>query len=166
MRLGYEFLYFGYSKNATNGYFDTTAVGLTKPVVSLNPVLAANQGYVFGGYYSPHMFIMNAGRLDFQGNLFNKFLEYKLGGSLGAQTIRLGHNLDDIEKNSSGTKLAASFDGNLIMNFTDWLAAYGNVDFLNAGQQFSRWRFGGGLILRPHIAPLSPVFGQPIDKRR
>jgi tetratricopeptide (TPR) repeat protein len=165
VRLGYEFLYFGYGKNATNGYFDTTALGLTRPLASLKPITVANSGYVFGGYYSPTLFIMNAGRLDFRGSLFNKFLEYKLGGSLGAQTIRLGHHLDRRE-DGGGTKLASSFDGNLIMNLTDWLAAYGSVDFLNAGQQFSRWRFGGGLILRPHIAPLSPMFGQPIDQRR
>lgn len=165
VRLGYEFLYFGYSKNATNGYFDTTAVGLTRPVASLQPLGLANNGYVFGGYYSPSMFIMNAGRLDFRGSLFNKFLEYKLGGSLGAQTVRLGHKLDNKE-DGGGTSMATSFDANLIMNLTDWLAAYGNVDYLNAGLQFNRWRFGGGLILRPHIGPLSPMFGQPIDRRR
>lgn len=163
-RLGYEFLYFGYSKNATNGYFDTTAAGVTNPVVSLRPVTLAHDKYVFGGYYSPRMFIMNAGRLDLRGSFFHKLLEYKIGGSLGTQTIRLGHRIDDDE--DSGTKLATSFDGNLILNLTDWLAAYGSVDFLNAGQQFSRWRFGGGLIVRPHIGPLSPMFGKPIDQRR
>lgn len=156
VRLGYEFLYFGYAKNATNGFFDTTSAGFNQPVVSLRPVTAANSGYVFGGYYSPHMFIMNAGRVDFRGSLFNRFLEYKLGGSLGAQTVRLGHN---IRESGNRTSLSSSFDANVILNFTDWLAAYGDVDYLNAGGQFNRWRFGGGLILRPKIDALSPLFG-------
>jgi tetratricopeptide (TPR) repeat protein len=156
VRLGYEFLYFGYSKNATNGFFDTTSAGFNLPVVSLKPVTAANSGYVFGGYYSPHMFIMNAGRVDFRGSLFNRFLEYKLGGSLGAQTVRLGHN---IRESGNRTSLSSSFDANVILNFTDWLAAYGDVDYLNAGGQFNRWRFGGGLILRPKMDALSPLFG-------
>jgi tetratricopeptide (TPR) repeat protein len=158
IRLGYELLYFGYSKNATNGFFDTTAAGVHQPVVSLDPVALANSAYVFGGYYSPAFFMMNAARLDLHGSLFNKFLEYKLGGSLGAQTVVLGHS---IKEAGNGSSLASSFDANLIMNFTDWLAAYGDVDFLDAGGQFNRWRFGGGLIVRPHIDTWSPVSGQP-----
>lgn len=161
VRLGYEFLYFGYGKNATNGFFDTTAAGVSDPVVNLRPVTLANSNYVFGGYYSPRMFIMNAGRLDFRGSLFNKFLEYKLGGSLGAQTVRLGHG---IREAGNGTTLSKAFDANVILNFTDWLAAYGDVDYLDAGGQFNRWRFGGGLIVRPHIDALSPVFGSKPDK--
>jgi tetratricopeptide (TPR) repeat protein len=161
VRLGYEFLYFGYGKNATNGYFDTTAAGVNDPVVNLRPVTLANSNYVFGGYYSPKLFIMNAGRLDFRGSLFNKFLEYKLGGSLGAQTVRLGHG---IREDGNGTTLSKAFDANVILNFTDWLAAYGDVDYLNAGGQFNRWRFGGGLIVRPHIDALSPVFGPKPEK--
>jgi tetratricopeptide (TPR) repeat protein len=160
MRLGYEFLYFGYNKNATNGFFDTTSRGFTQPVATLDPVTLANSAYVFGGYYSPTLFIMNAGRLDFRGSLFNKFLEYKIGGSLGAQTVKLGHGI----RESSGTSLSSAFDANIIMNLTDWLAAYGDVDFLDAGGQFNRWRFGGGLILRPHIDALSPVFGPKAAK--
>ncbi len=156
VRVGYEFLYFGYGKNATNGYFDTTASGFRDPVVDLRPVTLANSNYVFGGYYSPKLFIMNAGRLDFRGSLFNKFLEYKLGGSLGAQTVRLGHG---IREDGNGTTLSKAFDANVILNFTDWLAAYGDVDYLDAGGQFNRWRFGGGLIVRPHIDALSPIFG-------
>jgi tetratricopeptide (TPR) repeat protein len=156
VRLGYEFLYFGYGKNATNGFFDTTAAGVDDPVVSLRPVTLANSNYVYGGYYSPRLFIMNAGRLDFRGSLFNKFLEYKIGGSLGAQTVRLGSG---IREEGNGTTLSKAFDANLILNFTDWLAAYGDVDYLDAGGQFNRWRFGGGLIVRPHIDALSPVFG-------
>ncbi len=156
VRVGYEFLYFGYSKNATNGFFDTTATGTEDPVVNLRPVTLANSNYVFGGYYSPKMFIMNAGRLDFRGSLFNKFLEYKFGGSIGAQTVRLGHG---IREEGNGTTLSTAFDANVILNFTDWLAAYGDVDYLDAGGQFNRWRFGGGLIVRPHIDALSPIIG-------
>ncbi len=156
VRVGYEFLYFGYSKNATNGFFDTTAAGVTDPVVNLRPVTLANSNYVFGGYYSPKLFIMNAGRLDFRGSLFNKFLEYKFGGSIGAQTVRLGHG---IREEGNGTSLSTAFDANVILNFTDWLAAYGDVDYLDAGGQFNRWRFGGGLIVRPHIDALSPIIG-------
>jgi hypothetical protein len=157
VRLGYEFLYFGYSKNTTNGFFDTTATGLTRPVSSLRPPTLANSRYDFGGYYSPGLFIMNAFRLDFRGSLFDKFLEYKLGGSLGTQSVRLGNG---IKGEGNSTTLSTAFDGNAIMNFTDWLALYGDVDFLDAGGQFNRWRFGGGLIVRPHIKTLSPVFGK------
>lgn len=157
MRLAYEFLYFGYSKNATNGFFDTTAHGFTQPVAKLDPVILANSAYVFGGYFSPSLFMMNAGRLDFRGSLFNKALEYKLGGSLGAQTVSLGHGI----REASGTSLSSAFDGNLIWNMTDWLAAYGDVDFLDAGGQFNRWRFGGGLIVRPRVDGLSPLLGGP-----
>jgi tetratricopeptide (TPR) repeat protein len=157
MRMAYEFLYFGYSKNATNGYFDTTARGFTQPVAKLDPVVLANSAYVFGGYFSPAFFMMNAGRLDFQGSLFDKALEYKFGGSLGAQTVVLGHGI----REASGTSLSSAFDANLIWNITDWLATYGNVDFLDAGGQFNRWRFGGGFIVRPRIDGLSPMSGGP-----
>jgi|GEM_PF-3984755 len=156
-RLGYEGLYFGYAKNATNGYFDTTSQGFRGPVVSLNPAIAANSATVFGGYYSPHSFLMNAGRVDWRGNLFNKFLEYKLGGSLGIQTASFGHGVTG--SGARTTALASSFDGNVILNFTDWLAAYGDVAYLNAGGQFNRWRFGGGLMMRPKLNAISPVFG-------
>lgn len=156
VRLGYEFLYFGYAKNATNGFFDTTSRGLTRPLASLDPPTLASRGYVFGGYYSPSLFLMNAARLDFRGSLFNRFLEYKLGGSLGVQTTQLGHH---IREDGNRSSLASAFDANVILNFTDWLAAYGDVDFLDAGGQFNRWRFGGGLILRPGIDALSPVLG-------
>ncbi len=157
VRLGYELLYFGYSKNGTNGFFNTTATGADVPVSNLNPITAANSGYVYGGYYSPKFFLMNSARLEFQGNLFNKFLEYKLGGSLGAQTVGLGHG---IKEDGNGTSLAKSMDLNLIMNFKDWLATYADVDYLDAGGQFNRWRFGGGLIIRPKIDAISSVFGK------
>jgi hypothetical protein len=155
LRAGYEFLYFGYSKNTTAGFFDTTALGTQQPVAGLRPVVLADPGYDFGGYFSPQWFVMNAIRADLRGSLFNKFLEYKVGGSLGVQNFGLGHGIDD--NGVATSSLASAFDANLIMNLTDWLAAYGEVDFLDAGGQFNRWRFGGGLILRPHIEALSPV---------
>jgi len=156
-RLGYEFLYFGYAKNATNGFFDTTSLGLNVPVVKLDPVTVAGAKNIFGGYYSPTFFMMNAARGDLQGSLFHKMLEYKIGGSLGVQTSYMGHGIH----NGSGSRISGAFDTNFIYNMTDWLAAYGDVDYLNAGGQFNRWRFGGGLILRPHIDSLSPMFGKP-----
>jgi tetratricopeptide (TPR) repeat protein len=155
LRAGYEFLYFGYSKNTTAGFFDTTALGTRQPVAGLRPVVLADPGYDFGGYFSPKWFVMNAIRADLRGSLFNKFLEYKVGGSLGVQNFGLGHGIDDSGVDTAS--MASAFDANLIMNLTDWLAAYGEVDFLDAGGQFNRWRFGGGLILRPHIEALSPV---------
>ena len=156
LRLGYEFLYFGYGKNATSGFFDTTTLGLNVPVAKLDPVTAASAKFVYGGYYSPTFFMMNAGRMDVQGSWFNKLLEYKVGGSLGAQTTAMGHKIHT----GNGSRISSAVDGNLIFNMTDWLAAYGDVDFLNAGGQFNRWRFGGGLIIRPHIDALSPMFGR------
>src|SRR5690606_10291084 len=98
--------------------------------------------YVFGGYFSPSWFIQNAARLDFRGSLFDKFLEYKLGGMLGVQSFDPGNGINE----EGDTSLASGFDANLIMNFTDWLAAYGNVDFIDTGGLFNRWRFGGGFI--------------------
>ncbi len=154
IRAGYEFLYFGYSKNATNGFFDITDAGIRQPVVKFNPVTLADSGYVFGGYFSPKWFILNAFRLDYRGSLFNKFMEYKIGGSLGVQAYGLGHGIDE----DSPTSLASSFDANVILNWTDWLATYGSVDFLDTAGAFQRWRFGAGVILRPHIEMLSPVF--------
>lgn len=155
VRAGYEVVWFGYDKNATNGFFDVTSRGITDPVVTLNPVFRADDGYVFGGYYSPEWFLQNAWRLDFRGYFWNKLIEYKLGGSLGFQNFELGHGIDEPDPMS----LTSSFDLNMIMNLTDWLALYGNVDYTDAGGAFERWRFGGGMIVRPDIDGLSPVFG-------
>ncbi|MGE0201480.1 MAG: tetratricopeptide repeat protein [Candidatus Melainabacteria bacterium] len=155
VRLGFESLYFGYEKNTTNGFFDVTRAGNTRPVVSVAPAILAADGYDFGGYFSPKAFFQNAGRLDFRGNLWNKLLEYKLGGSLGVQTFNRGHGLTSKEN----TAMTASFDANLIMNLTDWLALYGNMDYTDAGSSFDRWRFGGGMIVRPAIDFLSPIIG-------
>jgi thioredoxin-like negative regulator of GroEL len=165
LRLGYEGLYFGYAKNATNGYFDTTSQGITVPVVSMNPAVLANSKYAFGGYYSPSFFLLNSGRADWRGSLFKHFLEYKLGGSLGLQTATLGHHINE-GNNGRTTGLAGSFDSNIILNFTDWLAAYGDVDYLNATGQFNRWRFGGGLIMRPKMDRLSPVIGEKLTSEK
>ena len=156
LRIGYEFLYFGYRDNATTGYFDTTSAGTRRPVVSLNPLTLAARGTEFGGYFSPDWFVMNSLRLDLQGSLFNKFLEYKLGGAIGIQNFKDGTA-------GSDSAFASAFDANLIMNLTDWLALYGNVDYLDGGGQFNRWRFGTGLILRPKIDSLSPVFGPHVS---
>jgi len=156
LRLGYEFLYFGYSKNATSGFFDTTATGLNVPVAKLDPVTASSSKFVYGGYYSPAFFMMNAGRLDLQGSFLNKMIEYKLGGSLGVQSANMGHNIHT----GNGSSLSSAFDSNFIFNMTDWLAAYSDVDYLNAGGQFNRWRFGGGFIVRPHIDAFSPMLGK------
>lgn len=153
VRLGYQFVWFTYAKNATNGYFDITHTGLQVPVVNLDPVTPAGRGYVYGGYFSPSDFFLNALRLDFRGNFFNKLIEYRLGGSIGVQSFTLGHGI----VGSSPTNLAASFDSRVVLNVTNWLGLYGDVDFLNAGGLFQRWRYGGGLILRPNIPALSPI---------
>lgn len=154
VRFGYELFYMGYSKNTTNGFFDTTPTGLTRPVVSLAPPTLADSGYDFGGYFSPKWFIQNAGRLDFRGSLFKKALEYKLGASVGVQTFGFGHGIQD----HADVSLTQAYDANLIVNMTDWMSAYGNVDYTDAGGAFERWRFGGGLIFRPHIDAVSPMF--------
>jgi hypothetical protein len=155
VRAGYEGVWMGYQKNATNGFFDLTDSNITDPVVTMNPTFRAHPGYVFGGYYSPKWFIQNALRLDFRGYLWDKFLEYKVGGTIGVQDYELGHGINEPDSPS----MTSGFDANVIMNLTDWLALYGNVDFTDAGGAFNRWRFGGGMILRPGIDALSPVFG-------
>lgn len=156
VRMGYEFYYMGYDKNTTAGFFDVTNAGGRRPVAGLDPVVRAQDGVDFGGYFSPKWFIQNAGRLDFRGSLFDQFMEYKIGGSLGVQTFGEGHGI----RPGNVTAMTASADANLITNFTDWLAMYLYGEYLNAGAIYSRWRFGGGLILRPSIDILSPVFNR------
>ncbi len=153
-RLGYEFLFFTFSKNTTNGFFDVES-GVRRPLAVLRPPIPADSGYDYGGYFSPSRFFLNAFRLDYRGAMFNRFLEYELGGSLGVQAFEHGFGIQD----SDPTSLASAFNIALKMNFTDWLAAYGRTDFLDSGGLFSRWRFEGGLIVRPNIRSLSPVFG-------
>ncbi len=48
LRAGYEFLYFSFSKNATNGFFDVEA-GVDRPLAVLRPVAVADSGDDFGG---------------------------------------------------------------------------------------------------------------------
>jgi tetratricopeptide (TPR) repeat protein len=162
MRVGYEFLYFGYSKDATEGFVDLTtfnngAGGRLLPVSTFrarNIAVDATDGTVLGGYYSPRWFTLNSLRLDLMGSTPNKFLEYKLGGSVGLQAS------DRRVAAASPAAAAWSFDSTLTMNVTNWLALYGNVDFLDAGGLYQRWRFGGGMIVRPDIPAISPVFGK------
>lgn len=155
VRIGLESLFMNYSKNTNVGYFDTVG-GSRVPMAGLNPPVASADGYDFGGYFSPHWFFQNAGRLDFRGNFFNKILEYKLGGSLGVQTFNEGHGITPSQK----TALTGAADLNLIGNVTDWFALYGFGEYLKAGSVFTRWRFGGGVIVRPKVDFLSPVFNR------
>jgi predicted Zn-dependent protease len=153
-RLGYEFLWFAYRQNATAGFIDPTT-GQSGAFISLSPLTAAPRGTVLGGYFSPDDFYLNAIRLDISGSFWNKRMEYRLGGSLGVQAFSNG-----AVPLSSPTTLASTFDANLVYNWTDWLASYGHVNFIDSGGFFQRWRFGGGFILRPNIPALSPLIGQ------
>ncbi len=161
LRAGYDFLYFTFSKNATNGFFDIES-GVPGPLAVLRPVARADSGFDFGGYFSPDRFFLNTFRLDYRGSLFNKFLEYKLGGSLGVQAFEHGFGIQD----SDPTSLSSAFNVALKMNFTDWLAAYGRTNFMDSGGVFSRWRFEGGLIVRPNIRALTPLFRSKGSKPR
>jgi tetratricopeptide (TPR) repeat protein len=154
-RLGYEFLFFTYSKDATLGFFNLDS-GTDRPVVRLDPVTLAPNGTVFGGYFSPEYFFLNNFRLDLRGQFLKKFIEYRLGGSIGIQTF----SFRDPIRTATPTSIASTFDGNVIMNFTDWLAGYMHGEMLKGGGAFNRFRFGGGLIIRPDIPALSPLFGK------
>jgi len=158
LRLGYEFLYFGFSKNATNGYFDVES-GVRRPLASLRPVGPADSGYVFGGYFSPDWFVLNAIRLDYRGSLFKNFLEWKIGGSIGIQNFEHGFGIQDSDPQS----LATAFNVALTANLTKSIAAYGRTNFMDSGGLFQRWRFEAGLILRPTIESLMPLLGERVD---
>ncbi len=155
LRAGYDFLYFTFSKNATNGFFDVES-SVRSPLAVLRPVIRADSGFDFGGYFSPDQFFLNSFRLDYRGSVFNKFLEYKIGGSLGVQAFEHGFGIQD----SDPTSLSSAFNIALKMNFTDSLAAYGRTNFMDSGGVFSRWRFEAGLILRPNIKALTPWFSR------
>lgn len=159
-RIGYQFMWMNFTRNTINGYFDVTSFGATSPVVGLNPVTLAQNGYDFGGYFSPKNFFLNAIRLDYRGSLFERFLEYKIGGSMGIQSYSHGHGITD----SSPTSLATSADAAIRLNFTDWLSMYGRFGYLDSGGAFTRYRMEGGLILRPYIEALSPVIGEKVPK--
>lgn len=159
-RLGYQFLYMGFSRNTINGFYDVTNFGATDPVVAFNPVTLSDPGYDFGGYFSPDHFFLNALRLDYRGSLFERFLEYQIGGSVGIQSFSHGNNIQD----SSPTSVAYSADAAVRLNFTDWLAGYGRASYLDSGGFFSRYRLEAGLIIRPYIEALSPVIGDKMPK--
>lgn len=155
-RVGYEFLYFGYSKDATLGYFNLDS-GTDQPVVKLdNRITRAPRDSVFGGYFSPEYFFLNNFRLDLRGSFMKKFVEYRLGASMGVQTFSFGERIFT----ETPTSIASTVDGNVILNFNDWLSGYMHGEMLKGGGAFNRFRFGGGLIIRPDIPALSPVFGK------
>jgi tetratricopeptide (TPR) repeat protein len=153
-RLSHEFLYFGYAKDTTNGFVDLTGANGRNPVVSLSPLTAALPGTVLGGYFSPESFFLNAARLEMRGNFWQKKLEYRVGGSVGIQNFSAG-----VKGQSDPTTLATQADGQLVYNINDTFSLYSLVDYLNSGGLFQRWRFGGGLQVRPDIGRLTPVFG-------
>jgi tetratricopeptide (TPR) repeat protein len=153
-RLGYEFLYFGFDKNATNGFVDLVN-GSARPVSSLRPVTPAATGVIYGGYFSPESFFLNSARLDLKGYFKGRLFEYDLGGAVGVQHFDSG-----ITGEGSDTSLAYRLNARLTANLTDWLSLYGVTEYLDSGGFFSRWRFGAGLIVRPKIDAISPVFGK------
>jgi thioredoxin-like negative regulator of GroEL len=154
LRLAYESLFFGYAKNATFGYYNQYT---TNPqlVLTQNPLVASPAGYVLGGYFSPDTFFLNDIRADLRGSFFDKFLEYKIGGSVGVQNYNPG-----ISGQPNVTGAAYSANGQLTANLTDAISIYGVVDYLDTGGIFSRWRLGGGLIYRPAIRGMMPLIGQ------
>ncbi len=157
VRLAYESLFFGYAKNATLGYYNQFTT-LPQMVQAQAPLEATPKGYILGGYYSPDTFFLNNIRADFRGNFFNKFVEYKLGGSIGVQNQNPG-----IPGEPNATGAAYSGNGQLTFNLNDAVSLYGVVDYLDTGGVFSRWRLGGGLIYRPAIRALMPVIGAKVD---
>ncbi|MGD9580627.1 MAG: hypothetical protein AB7V50_04585, partial [Vampirovibrionia bacterium] len=67
---------------------------------------------------------------------------------------------DAIQDTTDPTSLAVAFDLTLFLKLTDFLTVYSGVDYMNTGA-FDRWRYNGGLILRPNIKALSPIFRKP-----
>lgn len=65
-----------------------------------------------------------------------------------------------IHDNTDPTSLAAAFDLTAFLKVTDFLTLYSGVDYMNTGA-FDRWRYNGGIILRPNIKALSPMFRKP-----
>lgn len=157
VRLAYESLFFGYAKNATLGFYNQFT-DLPQLVSAQAPLVASPAGYVLGGYYSPDTFFLNDVRVDFRGSCLNKFIEYKLGGSIGVQNQNPG-----IPGEPNATGAAYSGNGQLTFNINDAVSVYGVVDYLDTGGVFSRWRLGGGLIYRPAIRGMMPVIGAKVD---
>lgn len=156
-RLAYETLFFGFAKQATNGYYDLTGT-INSPVVSMLPSVAANPGTVYGGYFSPSSFFLNDIRLDLRGNFFDRLLEYKAYGSIGIQ-----HYNGGLPGDKSPTSAAYNVGGQLTANITDSVSLYALADYLSTGGIFDRLRVGGGLIYRPEFHPLMPVFGRKVS---
>jgi|GEM_PF-4525727 len=158
VRLGYEFLYFGYDKDATLGYYNQLRNSPTN-VLSMSPLVASPAGYILGGYFAPESFFLNSIRGDFRGNFFDNFLEYKIGGSVGVQSFTPGvPGAEDV------TGAAYTANAQLTANLTDSISLYGVADYLDTAGVFSRYRFGGGLIYRPAIRGLMPVIGPKVDE--
>lgn len=67
---------------------------------------------------------------------------------------------DGIRDNTDSTSLASAFDFTLFFKLCDYLTLYSGVDYLNAGA-FNRWRYNGGVIIRPSISALTPIFRKP-----
>jgi tetratricopeptide (TPR) repeat protein len=153
-RIGVESLFFGFAKNATNGYYDVQG-GSGLPVVSLSPATAAPNGVILGGYFSPDQFYLNSVRLDLKGYWLGRLLEYQVGGGVGIQNIRQG--VPGVANRNSAAYQANAM---LTANVTDWLSIYTLAEYLDSGGLFNRFRVGGGLIVRPRIDAISPVFGK------
>ena len=156
-RLAYETLFFGFAKQATNGFYDTTGT-LNGPVSTLLPPTLANADTVFGGYFSPSSFFLNDIRLDLRGNFMDRLLEYKAYGSIGVQHFNGG-----LPGEKSPTSAAYNVGGQLTANITDSVSLYALADYLSTGGIFDRLRVGGGLIYRPDFRPLMPVFGNKVS---
>jgi tetratricopeptide (TPR) repeat protein len=156
-RIAYETLFFGFAKQATNGFYDTTGT-LNGPVSTLLPPTLANAGTVFGGYFSPSSFFLNDIRLDLRGNFMDRLLEYKAYGSIGVQRFNGG-----LPGDKSPTSAAYNVGGQLTANITDSVSLYALADYLSTGGIFDRLRVGGGLIYRPDFHPLMPVFGNKVS---
>lgn len=67
---------------------------------------------------------------------------------------------DSIYDNTDPTSMAVAFDLTGFLKVTDFLTLYSGVDYMNTGA-FDRWRYNGGIILRPNIKALSPMFRKP-----
>ncbi|MCS6267681.1 MAG: BCSC C-terminal domain-containing protein [Vampirovibrio sp.] len=156
-RLAYETLFFGFAKQATNGYYDLSGT-LNGPVSTMLPPTAAIAGTVLGGYFSPSSFFLNDVRLDLRGNFMDRLLEYKAYGSIGVQHFNGG-----LPGEKSPTSAAYNVGGQLTANITDSISLYGLADYLSTGGIFDRLRVGGGLIYRPDFHPLMPMFGNKVS---
>ena len=156
-RLAYETLFFGFAKQATNGYYDLSGT-LNGPVSTMLPPTAAIAGTVLGGYFSPSSFFLNDVRLDLRGNFMDRLLEYKAYGSIGIQHFNGG-----LPGEKSPTSAAYNVGGQLTANITDSISLYGLADYLSTGGIFDRLRVGGGLIYRPDFHPLMPMFGNKVS---